>query len=147
MGLLASRISSPFKQVRSELSYLLVLVFRNLWHNPAVAGAARGGSDDAIAAFFAAVPARVYKMKTTADVDADVSPPKRDDGDAMDEEGTDASGRVHAVDQERSHALAAEIMSGAMRCLQYGGTPLSADCCAPPHAHTHDPALLLLRVM
>jgi hypothetical protein len=40
------------------------------------------------------------------------------------EEGTDASGRVHAGDQERSHALAAEIMSGAMRCLKYGGTPL-----------------------
>jgi len=61
------------------------------------------------------------------------------------EEGTDASGRIHAGDQERSHALAAEIMSGAMRCLKYGGTPLSADCCAPPHAH--DPALLLLLLL
>jgi hypothetical protein len=98
LGLLASRISSPFKQVRSELSYLLVLVFRNLWHNPAVAGAARGCSDDAISAFFAAIPARVYKMKTTADVDADVSPPKRDDSDAMDEEvrSTPAEDTSHA---------------------------------------------------
>lgn len=30
--------------------------------------------------------------------------------------------RLHAGDQERNHALASEIMAGALRCLKYGGT-------------------------
>ncbi len=125
MGLLASRISSPFKQVRSELSYLLVLVFRNLWHNPAVAGAARGGSDDAIAAFFAAVPARVYKMKKTADVDADVSPLKRDDGDAMDEEGQVRSTPA----EDTSHAREALLLT------LWHATKSSASGAIAPYVH------------
>lgn len=125
LGLLASRISSPFKQVRSELSYLLVLVFRNLWHNPAVAGAARGGSDDAISAFFAAIPARVYKMKTTADVDADVSPPKRDDGDAMDEEGQVRSTPA----EDTSHAREALLLT------LWHATKTSASGAIAPYVH------------
>jgi hypothetical protein len=58
------------------------------------------------------------------------------------EEGTDASGRLHAGDQERSHALAAEIMSGAMRCLKYGGAHPFLALTANPHAMAYSQSTL-----
>jgi hypothetical protein len=99
---LASRISSPFKQVRSELSHLLVIIFRNLWRNPAVEMPA---SNDALNSFFAAVPAQVYKMKTTADVDTAAQQKAAED--AMDEEG-----RVRStLTEDTSHAREALLLT------------------------------------
>jgi hypothetical protein len=118
LELLAARISSPFKQVREELSHVLVTVLRNLWRNPAVEFTA----PDACNRFFASVLSRVYTMKKHADHAEPMEELAGEVGDAMDEGQLPSTSPA----EDTSHAREALLLA-----LSYAVRKASSPAIAP----------------